>query len=336
MIGVLLVVFVILDGVSRNNIAPEGAATRAVLVAGLLVAVAIWARRSGLRLPWPGAVLAGVLAGYTVAEVYQLCCGRGLSTWLIYGPIYGVQLYAKRDWQRDLAIAGIGLGALVLLAAPTGPAPGGMLNRNMIAGALLALSPAAWAWPGRTRWIAIAITVAGLAISGSRGAVLAGLVASLVYWHPWSLLGQSFKWLAAPSYGVLAVGLAAIRPVTFLRRFECAAEVMGRWAMSPVFGLGPAFEMRLAWGGDLTSNTHIAWLTPLALAGVLGVMVICLVAASLAGGRLAGQRWQWATLAGLAVHALVEENISWWPVGIVAALVLGSLFPISRIGRLYE
>jgi len=324
MIGALLVVFIILDGLVRPNTAPEAAAARALMIAALFVALAVWARRDGLRLPWPGAVLIGLLAAYSVAEVYQQCCGRGLSTWLIYAAVYTAQLAARRDWQRDLAIAAIGLGALVLLAAPAGPPPGGMLNRNMIAGALVILAPAAWAWPGRYRWLAIVVTVSALAISGSRGAVVAGLAGALVLWRPWERLGRAWPWLAAPSYAGLLAGLVIIRPSTFMRRFECSAEVMTRWWQAPVFGLGPGFEMQLSWG-EMAANTPSAWLTPLALAGALGMMVIIVVAGALAVGRLTGARWQWSTLAVLATHALVEENVSWWPVGVVAALVLGSL-----------
>jgi hypothetical protein len=325
MIGALLVVFVIIDGMVRPNTAPEAAATRALLIAALFVAMAVWVRRSGMRLPWPGAVLAGLLAAYSIAEVYQQCCGRGLSTWLIYAAVYCAQLAARRDWQRDISIAAVGLGALVLLAAPAGPPPGGMLNRNMIAGALVVLSPAVWSYgQGKRRWLAIIITVAALAISGSRGAVVAGLAAALVMWQPWARLGRAWRWMAAPSYATFIAGLVVLRPATFARRFECAAEVMTRWASSPVFGLGPGFEMRLSWG-EIAANTHSAYLTPLALAGLVGVMVICVVAGALAGGRLAGARWKWAALAAFAVHALVEENVSWWPVGIVAALVLGSM-----------
>lgn len=329
MIGALLVGFVILDGLVRPNTAPSAAAVRALLIAALFVALAVWARRAGLRLPWPGAVLAGLLAAYSVAEVYQQCCGRGLSTWLIYAAVYGAQLVAKRDWQRDLALAAIGLGALVLLAAPAGRPPGGMLNRNMIAGALVVLAPAAWAWPGRHRWLAIIIPVAALALSGSRGAVVAGLAAALVMWQPWARLGRAWRWMAAPSYATFIAGLVVLRPATFARRFECAAEVMTRWMQAPVFGLGPGFEMRLSWG-ELAANTHSAYLTPLALAGLVGGAVICGVAGALAGGRLAGARWKWAALAAFAVHALVEENVSWWPVGIVAALVLGSFSNYER------
>jgi hypothetical protein len=323
MVGLVLVAFTLIDGLVRNNAAPWAAYARGGLITLVFVALVLWAWRAGLRLPWPGALLAGILAAYTVAEASQLCCGRGISTWLVYAAVYGVQAVAKRDWLRDLSIAGIGLGALVLIAAPAGPAPGGALNRNMIAGALVVMAPAAWAYgSGRRRWVATVITVAALAVMGSRGAVVAGLAAAAaVYWRPWERLGRSWPWLAAPGYVALIGGLIVMRPFTFARRYQCTVEVISAWlSLAPAFGLGPGLELSLSWG-ELASNTHVAYLTPLAVAGGVGAFVIAVVCALLAN-RVHYSRWQLASLAAFAVHALAEENTAWWPVGIVMALVL--------------
>lgn len=321
MIGVLTTLFILADGVTRNNISPEGAIGRGVLVTMLVLAWLAWLWRSGVRLDWPAAVVVGILAAYTIAESYQRCCGVGISTWLIYAGVMFAQARARRDWRPDFEVAGCILAAMVLAAGLTvGRPQGGMLNRNMIAGALVALAPAAWidlsGWGGRAR---AALVAAALAATASRGAILAGAVAAVVIWRPWERLGRAWGWMAAPSYAAFVVGLWILRPGTVDQRLQCAGEVMAAWwANSRWFGLGPGFQIESHELGTLI-NSHSSYITPLAVAGLVGALVICVTVAALAR-RVTLARWQWGVLAAVAVHAIVEENVSWWPVGIVAAL----------------
>lgn len=324
MLPILWVCFVIADGLTRNNIAPEGASGRGILVFGLAFIAIMALHYAGARIEFPGAALFGVLAAYTISESYHKMGGVGLSTWLIYAGVYFAQGKIRRDWQSDLARAGALLGALVLLAAPAGPFPGGALNRNMIAGALLAMAPAAWgkiSLDSKASLVMAALVMGGIIATGSRGAILSGVIAALFMARPWRYLGEGFKWMSAPSVAALFTGLLVMRPQTFVRRLQCAQEVVAAWmAKSPEFGLGPGFRIPLSWG-EHAINAHSVYVTLFAVSGFFGAAIIGLAAAALSKSpKLA--RWQWGTLVACAAHAIVEENLSWWPVGIVLALAL--------------
>src|SRR5690606_22054507 len=214
MVGRAFVIFTLVDGAVRNNTAIQAAPWRAGLVAALALALMVWAYKARVRVGLPGAALIGVLAAYSISESHHRCCGVGISTWLIVSAVYAVQRVTKHDWLNDASIAGVILACIVLAGGIVGRAPGGMLDRNMLAGALAALAPAVYArWP-----LAGALVITALVASGSRGAMVAGLVGAAVLVRPWRQLGRAWEWMAAPSYVALVIGLWAIRPRTMSMR----------------------------------------------------------------------------------------------------------------------
>lgn len=344
MIGLGLALFVVVDGLVRCNLSSSGAIGRGVLVAALVVAWIAWLWRAGVRLPMAGAALAGILAAYAISGSYHNAGGVNVYSWLIYAGAWWGQWRIQRDWARDFGLAGLALAGFVLLAYPMLSPGSGPLNRNMIGGALAALTPAALILPARSRLasvVKVAAIMAAIALTGSRGTWVAASAAAVVLTRPWRILKSEhlyryvelsclISFASALAGGGLIGLLIAIRPGTIDTRLGCATEVVSHWVLTnPLFGLGPGFSMMLTSSvnyGEWASNAHNSLLTLGAMGGYVGVVVIGLSIVALAVRRKpCGSSWQWATLAAIAAHSLIEENASWWPVGLVAALVAGSI-----------
>jgi hypothetical protein len=223
-----------------------------------------------------------------------------------------------------MALSGLVIGGLVLLAAPAGPPPGGIFNRNMTAATLVALAPATWA---RWRWWVL-VPWAAVAITGSRGALVAGLVGIFVLASPWEKIGR-WSWVAAPGGVAILAGLVAIRPATIMRRFECANEVIRHWwATSPWFGLGPTFQIALqSWNGAPADEAHSVIPTLAVQSGIVGLFVIAMAIICLVRwpARRLTQDWQSATLATIGMLSIFENVAAWWPVGIVTVIAVASI-----------
>ena len=334
MIGLVYVAFWLLDGLVRGNTSPEAAPWRAGMMAALVIVCLIGMWRARVRVPPAWGAMIGILSALSVAEIYHYRpTGGGLSTWVIYALVLFACSVSQRDWTRDLALAGLVIGGLVLVAAPAGFPPGGMFNRNMVAATLVALAPATWA---RWRWWA-AVPFFAAVITGSRGALAAGLAGIIVLARPWERIGGRWSWLAAPGAALLAAGLVAIRPATVMRRVECLGEVMVRWwASSPMFGLGPTFMMKLdSWGGAPADDAHSLIPTLAAQAGIVGLFIIALAIGCLVRrpDRLPTMRWQWATLAAVGTLSIIEDVAAWWPVGIVAVMAIANLSQVHIAKR---
>jgi len=332
LIGVLFLIFSIFDGVVRLNTAPSAAPVRAAMITALALAVLIWMMYHSVRFPLPGAVLVGVLAAYTISEAYWRPGGYGIQGWLIVAGIYAAQTVARREWIHDLAIAGVGLAVLVILAVASGvPVPDGLWNRNMVAGLLAALLPAAW-----TRWRpGGAIVALAIVVTGSRGALVAASVAGLALAWPrltarhWlAPVGLAAGVSAAPVLALGMYGLIDIRSATVWRRLECMAQVLALWwSRSPWFGLGQ-FQTTLI-TGELANNAHSVPLTLAAVTGLVGLLIVLWSMIGLGRGRIRGG-WELASLLAICTHALIEENVAWWPVAIVAGIVAADVFEVGR------
>lgn len=322
MMGIAFLAFIIMDGFVRCNTATSAAPWRGLLFMAVIVTGLVQLYRQRVQLPLPAAILAGVLLSYAISDAVHNVGGAGISTWLLYGFVWFVQSNTLRDWGGDLALAGFGLSVLILTAAVVGPPPAagglnGPLNRNMIAGALIALFPAMV-----HRWGAAVVPLAAGAVlvGGSRGALVALAVQiAVIYWLH-ALISHRWRAPAGVIASVGVVGLVSIRPMTFQRRFDCLREVFAVWQQSSWFGLGPVWTIPLSWG-EFATNAHFALPSLAADTGIVGVALIGLAVGFLARHRLPRSDWQRATMAGILVHGLVDANLSWWPVGIVLALV---------------
>lgn len=316
-----LVIFFLIDGMVRGNIAPSAATPRAGLVAGLVLVWLAWLWRSGVHVPAITALMIGVFGAMAISEAYHRPTGGGIGTWLLYAGLLWGQYVTRRDWISDFAMVGVVVATIVLVAALTaGYPPGGAFNRNMVAAFLAVLAPSVWV---RWKW-PVAIVVLAIVMTGSRGAVLALCVAGLVV--AWDRLGRIRPMvLTLPA---MAGGLALIRPATVGARALCMIEVIKQWwSNGALFGLGPNFSMVLSWG-EMADNAHSVPPTLLAQTGVVGMVVICLAIICLARSQKF-ERWQLATLAAFATLSIFENVTAWWPVGIVSALSAGASWKLD-------
>lgn len=306
----LLLAFILIDGLVSRNPQPWAAPIRAGLVAALfLIGVALlWRARVRVE---PGAVVViGVLAALVISDVYRTPTGLTLSTWLVYAGAYALQRAIQRDWTRDLAATGVALAALVIVVAVAGISPpAGAWNRNVTGGILLATLAASTQIARRWRIVAPILILAGIGATAGRGALVGALVTVAVMIQPWALL-------AAP---IAAIALTSMRPYEANTRLLFWIQGIEALTSSP-FGVGVG---RLITPGDgrmgVAVHVHNSLLGIVAQVGVIGVAV---ASATIAIARRAAmQRWQIATLAGVAAHSMVDDPLCWLPVGVILALV---------------
>jgi hypothetical protein len=328
--SLFIVAFVLADGLVRGNSLAWAAPWRAGLLAALIVSGLIVL---GIKGHFDAATMGivGVLGAMLVSDAFHHIGGLGLPAMVLYAGAFAWQRVVQRDWRPGFAWAGAILSALVLLVVISGRLPpNGAWNRNVIAGTLVALLPAAWSlWSSHPvrKWGAVALSLAAIGATVSRGAYMGSVAAMLVLiseqvrftrWT-WAALGVS-----AP---VALWGLTALRPVQSVERlYFIRSAVEQWWTTSPLFGVGPGQLLVTAPGKSLPDyHAHCAVVSFVSQVGLAGGGV--LGAALGAARREIGhgwQRWQLATLAAVAVHSLVDEPLTWWPTGLIVALVMGS------------
>ena len=342
MIGVIFVIFTLFDGMTRSNLAPEAANARGWLITALVGAWLFWLWRANVRLGPVWSALIGILAMMTISEARNSIGGVGISTWLIATAFVFSQTVAERDWRDDFSLAALIIAYGVMAAVVSGHAPPvGMLNRNVVAGTLGALAPAAidrWRPDARRwHWWIPAFVAGAVVATGSRGASVALAVAIVVYVWPQRLIGDKATTLAlavttVPVVAIALLALISIRPATFALRIACAEQVLTHWIKtSPIFGLGPGGIYLLLQHGENAINAHSALPTILAIGGFVGISVI-LAAIAATSDKVTvtvNRRWQLSSLAFIATHSIVDEVTSWWPVVIILAIVAVDVFKRS-------
>jgi hypothetical protein len=199
--------------------------------------------------------------------------------------------------------------------------PNGAWGRNVVAGTLAMLTPSVAARRER-RWIMLATMAAALIATGSRGGLLAAIVAlAILFWSK-----QIPRWAAiAMPAGIVALVFAMIqiRPATALGRFECWAIAVRQWMqLSPAYGVGPGNLMLLVPSFGTRGFEVHAHNSIVTIAAMVGMVGAGLIAAALANiKRVQMNRWQIATLAALAVHSLVDDPLTWLSTLLIAAVV---------------
>lgn len=316
----LLLTFVLIDGLVTRNPQPWAAPIRAGLVAALFICGIVMLWRTRVRVEPGAAVVIGVLAAMAISDVYKSPSIIGLTSWLIYAGAYALQSAIVRDWRPSIANMGVALSALcivVALATLSGiEKPTELWNRNVIGGIMVVTLPAAMTLDKRWR---VAVILAGIAVTVSRGAWVAAFVALSVMIQPWALV-------IAP---VAAVALVAIRPTEATNRLLYWRQGIEAFLSSPVFGVG---QGRLVTAGDgyrgVAVHVHNTLLGILAQVGVVGAIIIS--SALAVTRRITFQRWQWATLAAVAAHSMVDDPLGWWPVGVMVAIIIASQNGVSN------
>lgn len=185
----------------------------AVAFGALAWHVAVGARSTAARLRWPLAAGCVVFAAAALARLYAATDPPQDVGWVAYGPPGTAELTAMRDavarglgW--ELRMAGVQLGAVVLLAgAVTGLPSGRGENRRrprLVATAVVALLVVAWILADR--WLGIDTDLLGAAVREIWPALLAAAagLALLV------LAGRhaDHRWLVAAGAALVAVQAA--------------------------------------------------------------------------------------------------------------------------------
>jgi hypothetical protein len=320
---IALLALALIDGLVTRNPYPSVAPIRAGLVAAifLLCLWRLWAR--GVRVSPGTGIVIGVLSALTVADAYQQTV-LGLSLWLVYAAVYATMRAAPRDSTshgHDLALFGISLSALVLmmLVIPH-PIEFGVSfwNRNVIGGLLAVTLPAAFMLAGWRRIAAMGVIGAGVLAAGSRGAILGAAAGIAMLIQPWLLLG-------AP---LLVLGLCTFRRHEALARFLYIAQGLELIGSSPIWGVGPRYL--IAGDGHVEIHVHNSLLGLTAQVGAVGMLMITTTISIMR--RVIMERWRLAALVVVAAHSLVDDPLTWLPLGVVVAVIVAGM-GCDRVGN---
>jgi hypothetical protein len=310
---IALLVLALTDGLVTRNPQPWAAPIRAGLVAAILLLCLwqLWTR--GVRVsPGTGIVL-GVLAALTVADAYQQTL-LGLSLWLVYAAMYATMRAAPRDSSSHIVLFGIGLAALVFLMLVI-PHPDWIgwhaWNKNVVGGLLAVTLPASFTLTGWHRISAMGMIGAGILATTSRGAILGAAAGVAVLIQPWLLIG-------AP---VLVLGLCLLRGYTTMLRFLYFAQGLELIGSSPVWGVGP--RILVAGDGNVGIHVHNSLLGLAAQVGAVGMLMITATISIMR--RVIVERWRLAALVVVAAHSLVDDPMTWLPVGVVIAVIVAGI-----------
>jgi len=175
----------------------------------------------------------------------------------------------------------------------------------------------------RLSWLPIGLAVALLLWHGSRGAALGLWVGLLVMLWPWTA-ARRVLWaalLAAPL-------LLWWRPETAIYRLWYWQQAMAAWWSSPWLGVGFGGLQSGCWipepGGGCQIHAHNMFVHVAAEFGAVGAVGL-LVGLIAALGMVSRPRWNWALLAALLAHSMVDMPLL-WP-GPMALFVVLLIYP---------
>lgn len=332
MIATLIVLFILFDGVVRGNTQSWAAPVRALLLTALILLGLFGLWRARVRLHPGAAILIGIGSAMLIGEYYYNPGAYGLRAFALYIAAFAWQRAVKRDWRPDFARAGLALAILTLcvgLANLRGvPKPQGAWDRNIIAGTLAMLLPCILV-DGKSIWWKLPVMAGAIAVTTSRGGILAGLTALTIggvlaspSQSPLVRTGIIVAAIAAPA---AIAGLIVLRPIeSAVRLFYVQSAIAQWWAASSLFGVGPGHLIIVESSGVIQPHAHNSVISLLAQFGLIGIVVAAL-SCILSRCQLRGQRWQWAALAAMAVHSIVDDPLAWWPTGLMAALICASM-----------
>jgi len=179
------------------------------------------------------------------------------------------------------------------------------------------------------RSLMIAVFLVAIVLAESRGALLAAVVALLVYYPPKiearqrAAVGLSFS-----GFAFILVTLNIKTSVFRLYYWKTAISAM--WGHNPWLGLGPGGilargiipEPNQTWN---TPHAHNILIHHFAELGIIGGLV--LIAGLIWGFSKRGQadRWQLAALAGVLAHSMVDHPLFYFSPLLVVLMIAGSI-----------
>lgn len=196
-------------------------------------------------------------------------------------------------------------------------------NPNMIAGILVLC------WPWWRAWQWEMVMIGGFIGTGSRGGILASLIALIAARRQALPAGRKWRKSAAVLVGILlaavTVGLISYRPETLAKRWAIWGEAWGLFMQRPWFGWGSGSYGNLAQVEPFKAHADNALLTVLAELGLTGLAAWLWLLWSV--GRKAWRSQspaRWAILAW-ALMQLVDDTLAWPWVAICWGLNLALL-----------
>ena len=166
-------------------------------------------------------------------------------------------------------------------------------------------------------WLYLLPNVAALLWLGSRGALIGLAVGIIVFIYPYIKI----KW-AAIYAAPLMVGLVWWRPATAMIRLHYWQKSLNAFVYHPTFGLGPGglgARHIIAENNLWVTHAHNVLVTLMAENGITGLMGLILALYVLP--PLNFDRWQWAIMAALLAHSMVDEPL-WWIGPLVASAII--------------
>jgi len=325
-VPLLFVAFVIVDGVvTRNELtwANEPRAWLMICLFGFGLAVMALNR---IRFEPAVAILVGVIAAMIVSQSSSDSSRPDITLWVIAAGAFLWQRSIQNDWRPSFARAGMAMAIVVLvvgvgsLCGIPAPVESGAWNQNVTAGTLAVLMPSViTSRKGRSRWIMLAAMAAAIVVTGSRGGILAAMVALIISLRTRRVL----RW-AAIATPVILIALAwysfAFKPIQTYERFLFIREALAQWRQTSLaYGVGPGGLWFILPGHRVADvQAHNSIVTIAAMVGIAGAGIIGAALSNVK--RVALDNWQLATLAALVVHGLVDDPLTWLPTVLIAAV----------------
>lgn len=269
-------------------------------------------------IPFFPALLAATGAAL-LATLFSISPARSwlfMGLWASYLVAFGLAYWKPESARALLRYALVAVSTLVLADRLTfGGRPDTWINPNAAASLLLLLLP----WVTKAASLPMLLGLAALAVTGSRGAWWAWIVALGV------LIARPKFYIAVPLAAVVAAILLTMRPSTAAVRFEVWQEAVNLFKESWITGWGPGTYSLLAVvePGKVHPDSLPFWI--MAEQGMFSFMAWSVLIANIiekiarpgTPARLALTAW--------GLHQVFDCTLGYLPVGLTAALCLALL-----------
>lgn len=258
---------------------------------------------------WPvGLGLVAIITATLASGVDPDWGARRFLTIFGYGALFYWLLLGKCRMEITRGVAWA--GALMSMFVVAGIFPG---NRNVVVAFIYLSLPALLIWRDWPGYVGLGLAALAILATGSRGAWLASLVAILVYFRHWWLLG---------SMPIIAIAAVWLRPRTIADRVYLWGlgvndlSIFGR-------GLGHIIYPSLLVPGNYSGHAHCWPLTVTVELGLPGLAALGWGVWRVIPRLTRGPHG--AILAGLLAWLLIDEVVWFWGAGMLAVWLLAEV-----------